>query len=310
MRLTELLTKSFAETNGLQRFLSRKVLFKPMEALGFHVVGDHFYEPIPNLKAIARTYDENKFRLPTGQTFSSDECAKQFESVLGSLLADCKQDLDRAGFTINPYFRFQDAVTLYCTLRSERIHTVIEIGQGYSTLVTLAGLRANRTNGSKTKFISIDPFDRLGCQGNADAADAAEVTLRRTRIQDIDPVELCSQLGPGTLLFIDSSHVFKPGSDVEYMFREIFPRIPVGTLLHVHDIYTPYPIPTSRYTQDKLFFSEQHHLESFLEFNSSFVIHTPVFWLFRDYASLRAQLRVSGLPDDLPGNSFYLQRTG
>ena len=309
MKFSELFTKSFAEANGIQRFLSRKVLFKPLEAFGFHIVGDHFYEPIPNLKAIARTYDENKFKLPTGQSFSFDECAKQFEFVLGSLLANCKQDLDRAGFTINPYFRFQDAVTLYCTLRSERIHTVIEIGQGYSTLVTLAGLRANRKNGSKTNFISVDPFDRLGCQGNADAADAAEVTLRRARIQDIDPVELCCQLGPGALLFIDSSHVFKPGSDVEYLFREIFPRIPVGTLLHIHDVYTPYPIPTSRYTQDKLFFSEQYHLESFLEFNSAFRIHTPVFWFFRDHCGLRAKLKEGHFPDDLPGNSFYLQRT-
>lgn len=310
MKLTELLTKSFSERNGIQRFLCRKIFFTPMEALGIHVVGDHFYEPLPNLKEIQRDYNENTFRLPSGQTFEFMKRATCFEAAVATSINECAQALQQVDFGINPYFRYEDAVTLYCTLRSERIHTVIEIGQGYSTLVTLAGLRANRRNGSKTKFISIDPFDRLGCQGNADAAAAAEVTLRRTRIQDIDPIELCSQLGPRTLLFIDSSHVFKPGSDVEYLFREIFPRIPVGTLLHVHDIYTPYPIPTSRYTQDKLFFSEQHHLESFLEFNSSFVIHTPVFWLFRDYASLRAQLRVSGLPDDLPGNSFYLQRTG
>jgi hypothetical protein len=308
MRFTELFTKSFTERNGIQRFLSRKFLFEPMEALGFHLVGDHFYEPIPNLKEIMRSYDENKFRLPSGQTFLFDERAEAFEFLLGSLVDECKKNLDRASFTINPYFRYQDAVTLYCTLRNEKIRTVVEIGQGYSTLVALAALRVNRQSGYSTRFISIDPFDRLVCQGNAAIVNAAEVTLERTRVQDIKPTELCSQLGEASLLFVDSSHIFKPGSDVEFLFREVFPRIPVGTLIHVHDVYTPYPTPTARFTKDKLFFSEQDHLESFLDFNSAFQIHIPVFWLFRNRPSLRSKLKAAGFPEDLPGNSFYLKR--
>lgn len=309
MKLTELITKCFAERNGVQRFLSRKVIFRPMETFGFHVVGDHFYEPIPNIKEIARSYDETRFRLPSGQSFAFSERADRFEDLLGSFASECKNDLDRAGFMMNPYFRYEDAVTLYCMLRSERIHTVVEVGQGYSTLASLAALRRNRECGLNTRFVSIDPFDRLGCQGNANMVQAAEVTLRRTRIQDIPPADLCSQLGEGSLLFVDSSHVFKPGSDVEFLLREVFPRVPSGTLIHVHDVYAPYPTPKSRFTKDKLFFSEQDHLESFLEFNSAFRIHTPVFWFFRDRCGLRAKLKENHFPDDLPGNSFYLQRT-
>ncbi len=309
MKLREILVKSFAEQNGLQRFAARKLLFKPLEAIGFHIVGDHFYEPIPNLREVKRSYDENYFRLPAGKKYDLKAGAERQADMLKNFGEECRLALCEAGFGLNPYFRHEDAVTLYCLLRSEQIRAVVEVGQGYSTLVSLAALRENAAKGiGKTSFISIDPFDRLGCQGNRPAASTHNISLERKRIQDVDPETICSHLGPGSLLFVDSTHVFKSGSDVEYLMREVYPRIPAGTILHIHDIYTPYRIPKQRIVEDKLFFSEQDHLESFLEYNAAFEIHTPVFWLFRDRPELRNMLQESGHPMDLPGNSFYIKR--
>jgi hypothetical protein len=57
----ERLYKVFHEKNSVQRYLARRFLFPLLEQLGFHIVGDHFYEPIPNLKALAECYQETDY---------------------------------------------------------------------------------------------------------------------------------------------------------------------------------------------------------------------------------------------------------
>jgi hypothetical protein len=47
-------------------------------------------------------------------------------------------------------------------------------------------------------------------------------------------------LGAGDLLFIDSSHAVKVGSDVVRIYLDIVPRLPAGVIVHIHDIYLPY----------------------------------------------------------------------
>jgi hypothetical protein len=58
----ERLYKVFHEKNSVQRYLARRFLFPLLEPLGFQIVGDHFYEPIPNLKALAECYQETRLR--------------------------------------------------------------------------------------------------------------------------------------------------------------------------------------------------------------------------------------------------------
>ena len=48
------------------------------------------------------------------------------------------------------------------------------------------------------------------------------------------------QLRPNDIVSIDSSHVVKTGSEVNYIVLEILPRLPTGVLVHFHDIYLPY----------------------------------------------------------------------
>jgi len=309
MQLKELFTKTLVEPNGLQRFIARKLLFRPMEAIGFHIVGDHFYEPIPNLGQLSRNYDPDRFHLPAGHVFDFNTTSASYEAVLENFSGDFLHAVRQTGFCINPYFRMEDAVSLYGVIRHEKIHTVVEIGQGYSTLVALAALRDNRkAELEPTRFISIDPFDRLKSQGHAAVSNDECITLIKKRIQDVDVNELLQLLGEKTLLFVDSSHVFKPGSDVEFLMRNVYSELPPGTFLHIHDIYTPYGTPKERFTKDKLFFSEQDHLESFLDHNTSFHIKYPIFWFYRDNSNLRTILKKYKIPSDLAGNSFYIQR--
>jgi hypothetical protein len=47
-------------------------------------------------------------------------------------------------------------------------------------------------------------------------------------------------LGTGDLLFIDSSHSVKVGSELIRIYLDIIPKLPPGVFIHIHDIFLPY----------------------------------------------------------------------
>jgi hypothetical protein len=52
-----------------------------------------------------------------------------------------------------------------------------------------------------------------------------------------------SRLQPGDMLFVDSSHVLMPGTDVDWLLNRILPRLAAGVLVHFHDVFLPDPYP-------------------------------------------------------------------
>jgi hypothetical protein len=73
-------------------------------------------------------------------------------------------------------------------------------------------------------------------------ADLAGVTLIEQKLQDVN-IDLFRQLEPGDLLFVDSTHVSKTGSDVNMILFEILPILPKGVMIHFHDIFYPFEYP-------------------------------------------------------------------
>jgi Methyltransferase domain len=312
MKITaEKMYKLLNEQNSLQRYITRTGLFDFFERFGFHIVSDHFYEPIPNLRQLNSKYSDTEASLPFGVTLDFEEVEKKHIERIIKYGHEFERNVTEAGYCMgNPYFRPFDAVNLYCFLRDMKITKVVEVGQGFSTLVLLAALKRNGLeNGKEIQFVSIDPFERISSQDNTQFA--IEVSVYKKQVQDMNSAEFLSLIDENTLLFVDSSHIFKPGSDVEYLMRRIYPMMPLGSFLHIHDIYTPYPWPLENYTKKKWFWNEQEHLESFLTFNSAFKIVLPVYWLFKDSKDVRRVL--SSLHSDLVrpdlGTSFYLQKT-
>ena len=47
----------------------------------------------------------------------------------------------------------------------------------------------------------------------------------------------------GDILFVDSSHVVKAGSDCQLLFSDILPRLNPGTLIHFHDVSDRFEYP-------------------------------------------------------------------
>jgi hypothetical protein len=90
-------------------------------------------------------------------------------------------------------------------------------------------------------------------------------------VQDVAVDELTT-LGPGDILFIDSTHTVSVGSDVNYVILELLPRLRKGTLVHFHDITMPYDYVPSVLSRDLFFWTESVLLHAFLIDNSRFEI--------------------------------------
>jgi hypothetical protein len=96
-------------------------------------------------------------------------------------------------------------------------------------------------------------------------------SLIEKKVEDLD-LDFFSQLGPGDILFIDSSHTVKIGGDVNYLFLEKLPRLKPGVIVHVHDIFIPFDYRRDWVMDEFRFWTEQYLLQAFLTFNSEFEV--------------------------------------
>ena len=130
------------------------------------------------------------------------------------------------------WFPGLDAAAAYALVRRRAPARIVEVGSGHSTR-WLA--RAVQDGGLATTIRCIDPAPRA-------RLDGLPVTFERRTLQQAG-AGAAADLEAGDLLFVDSSHVQVPGSDVELVLAEILPRLPRGALLHVHDVFLPDDYP-------------------------------------------------------------------
>jgi predicted O-methyltransferase YrrM len=127
------------------------------------------------------------------------------------------------------WFPRLDACAAYVMVREARPARIVEIGAGHSTRFMA---RAIRDGGLDTRLTTIDPEPRASLTGLA-------IEWITARVQDSSLPALTA----GDILFIDSSHVHGPGSDVDYLIQVVLPALPVGAAVHFHDIFLPDPYP-------------------------------------------------------------------
>lgn len=134
------------------------------------------------------------------------------------------------------WFPRLDAAALYTIIRTHRPARVIEVGSGHSTrfaarAVADGGLEA------RTRITAIDPAPRAALRG-------LPVTWLRRTAQEAG-AEAFADLAAGDVLFIDSSHILMPGTDVDFLLNAVIPALPGGVLIHIHDIFLPEAYPAA-----------------------------------------------------------------
>jgi len=159
--------------------------------------------------------------------------------------------------------------------------------------------------GLDTKFTFIDPYpERLRTLLRQD--DYRRVTIIETPVQETDQ-NLYAALGRGDILFIDSTHVLKTGSDVHYELFRILPGLQRGVVIHFHDIQYPFEYPDQWIFGTNYSWNEIYALRAFLMYNSEFRIR---FW-GSCMAQRRPQLIREVFPLFLknPGGSLWIEKT-
>ena len=89
-------------------------------------------------------------------------------------------------------------------------------------------------------------------------------------LQDIE-LSYFDILNEGDILFIDSTHVSKVNSDVNYLFFEILPRLKKGVYIHLHDIFYPFEYP-KEWIYKGMIWNELYLLRAFLQNNNDYEI--------------------------------------
>src|SRR3546814_6818116 len=121
----------------------------------------------------------------------------------------CSSDLadndDHAYRLQNSQFGEADARALFALLRHWQPQRLIEVGSGYSTLLA-ADINRRFLDGAM-RITAIEPYPRPFLR-SLEGLHA----LRVERVQDT-PASVFAELSSGDVLFIDSSHVLKTGSE-------------------------------------------------------------------------------------------------
>jgi hypothetical protein len=165
----------------------------------------------------------------------------------------------------NVWFGHPDAVALYCMLRHLKPRRVIEVGSGHSSAVILDTNDLFFGGRIACTFIDPEPARLLSL---LKGGDRGRHTLIPARVQDVDP-GLFGQLAANDVLFVDSSHVAKVGSDVNRVLFSVLPALARDVSVHFHDVIYPFEYP-KEWVYEGVAWNESYLVRAFLQYNAAF----------------------------------------
>lgn len=206
-----------------------------------------------------------------------------------------------AFFTRNSQFSWLDSRALFVLMRAWEPRRIIEVGSGYSSLLMADVNR--RYLGNSCEITCIEPYPRPFLRNGIPGIHR----LVESRGQDV-PASEFERLEAGDLLFIDSSHVSKTGSDVNHLVFEVLPRLAKGVRIHFHDIFLPQDYLKDWVLGDGRSWNEQYVLRALLMYSSAFRTVFGSFYAFWRYPELvkSALARPSGAA--FAGGSFWIEK--
>ena len=253
----------------------------------------HFYSPIPSLNEIrqqeARLFGPPPPGLPA-INLNLDRQRRRFERISQAYADQPFGDAPRAGFRYgfdNPNYSYGEAIVLFAMLRDLRPRRLIEVGSGHSSCAIL-DINEHALGGAMSCAF-VEPYPDL-LRSLIRPEDARSIRIFATPVQDVSLDEF-EALEANDVLFVDSSHVSKVGSDVNHLIFEVFPRLKPGVVIHIHDMFYPFEYPPAWIYQGR-FWNECYIVRAFLQYNSAFEID-----FFNDYW---ARCRYAELVCDMP----------
>jgi predicted O-methyltransferase YrrM len=261
---------------GIKKFVREhsyvKGLFMKINPFNLNVPPGHFYSPIPDIKDVKAR--EEKIFTSSKDIYGVDlnvevqqSLAAEFKKIYESLPF---RDEPGNGFRYyykNEMYGTSSGALLFCMLNFLKPRRIIEVGSGYSSALMLD---TNEHVFSKSIDLTfIEPYP-LRLKKLLKPSDYQNVRIIEKRLEDVD-FEVFSELEPNDILFIDSTHIAKIGSDVNTLIFEILPRLKKGVYVHIHDILYPFEYPKD-WIYNGISWNEAYMFRSFLMYNEVFKI--------------------------------------
>jgi len=204
-------------------------------------------------------------------------------------------------FTQNTQYSWLDSRALFVLLRQWQPRRMIEVGSGFSTL--LAADVNRRFLGSSMDITCIEPFPRAFLRNGVPGVSR----LIESKVQDV-PLREFAALEAGDILFIDSSHVAKTGSDVNFLYFEVLPRLAHGVRVHVHDIFLPHDYLRNWVIDENRSWNEQYLLRALLMYSSAFRVVFGCSYAFWRFPELVRAALAHPRGHAFAGGSFWIER--
>ena len=242
--------------------------FELGQRLGVNVLPLHFYSGIPEIASLRST---TEWRRPRPMQFINGyELSKQTAELEAAFQGATKppDGLYQAAIRENGEnggFGPVEAEALYAFVSSKRPRKIVQVGCGVSTALLLKVIEATRQS---TQIVCVEPFPtnflrRSHAEGKIELVDAPA--------QAVD-LKVLTGLEANDLLFVDSTHTVKAGSEVSRIITEVLPELASGAHVHFHDIYFPYDYARTLLSRDLFFPLESILLHTFLTQNSRYSI--------------------------------------
>lgn len=265
----------------------------------------HYHSPIPTADAIrARLQAQPPGSDLAGidlQTEQQAELLRQFSAFYRDLPFPEERTAGVRYYFNQTVFCYADAIFLYSFLRRFQPRRIVEIGSGLSSAVMLDTI--DRFFDRRPEVTLVDPVaDRLNHALRPD--DWNSVTFLQREVQHV-PLTHFQSLEAGDLLFIDSSHVLKCGSDLQFLMFDVLPRLPVGVFVHFHDVFDGFEYP-AEWLLKGVYWNEDYVLRAFLTHNRAWEIVLFGEHMVRRHPDWMAEHMPLCLKN--PGGSLYIRR--
>lgn len=230
----------------------------------------HFYSPIPATEDFVSNYDAlvlDDIDATMANEETQLELARTFKAYYDELPFPRDADGSHRYFLNNGAFNYFDGIMLYCFIRHLQPKRIIEVGSGYSSAAMIDTCEHFLNRETDITFIEPYPETLHKCLR---AGDKERYTVIAEKVQDV-PLDVFRALGKDDILFIDSSHVAKFGSDVNHLLFKVIPHLQDGVVIHFHDIFRNFDYPPQWLNEGRAW-NEGYLIRAFLMANSEYRI--------------------------------------
>lgn len=306
--IAAILPKCLPESENWKDYYSRYFPF--WEKKGFHITLNHFYSPLPEVYKLRKKLWKE---TPEVQGINFNE--KSQLALLDKFWRKYRQEYNKIPikktsdnfqyYLKNRQYQGIDGYILYCMIRHFKPKRIIEIGSGFSSLLTAQACRKNKEeDGLQTTFIAIEPYPSETLQKGFPGL----IKLIHKKVQEVSP-KIFERLESGDFLFIDSSHVLKIDNDVKFEYTDILPRLKKGVIIHIHDIFLPAEYP-KKVIYNLFLFTEQYLVQAILANSDAFkIIWATYFMYLKHFGKLkRAFSAYKNFRKGLVPSSFWIRK--